>query len=380
MTNHMLVVGASGVIGAGAIEHFCRRGWTVTALSRRPPVVPDDCRFDAVATDLADARACRDTIAALRPVTHMIYAAVKETTGLVSGWSDTGLMAENGRMFANILDPVAASGHLQHLSLLQGAKAYGAHRHPVTTPAKEDRPRDDHPNFYWLHEDHAGLRAAEAGFALTIFRPQILLGSAPGAAMNPVAAIGAYAALCREMGLPFAYPGSAPTLWELVDTGLLAEAFAWAIEEPRAHGQTYNITNGDGFVLKHAWPELAASLGLIAGGQAPRSLPAFFAQPDAIAAWDRLKRRHGLRSPDLPALLGESHNYLDLLLGTRIADKTVPVLLSTIKIRQAGFAPCRDSLASLVRWLRQMAALRLLPPFDGAPMHPRYGIENSPAS
>lgn len=358
----MLIIGASGVIGTGAVEHFGQLpGWRVTALSRRVPIVDQACTFDMVSADLADSEACAQVIAALPPVTHMIYAAVREATGLVNGWRDEQLIAENGRMFANILDPVAAAGHLRHLSLLQGAKAYGAHRHPVTTPCKEDRPRDDHPNFYWLHEDHGRLRAAEAGFALTIFRPQVLLGSAPGAAMNPVAAIGAYAALCRELGRPFSYPGNAPSLCELVDTALLAEAFAWAAESPAAQNQIFNITNGDAFVMQHAWPDLAAALGLVDGGAAPQSLAAFFAEPESQAAWGRIVARDGLRIASLPALLGQSHHYVDLLLGSRIAEKSMPMLLSTIKIRQAGFAACRDSFESLVHWLDRMAELRLLP-------------------
>jgi len=53
------------------------------------------------------------------------------------------------------------------------------------------------------------------------------------------------------------------------------------------------------------------------------------------------------------------------LLSARIAEKAVPVLLSTIKIRQAGFTPCRDSFLSLVHWLDRLVALRILPPFGG---------------
>ena len=35
-------------------------------------------------------------------------------------------MVRNGAMFENLLHPLAASGSLQHVSMLQGAKAYGA--------------------------------------------------------------------------------------------------------------------------------------------------------------------------------------------------------------------------------------------------------------
>lgn len=362
---HILIVGASGVIGSAAIEHFARlAGWSVTALSRRPPVVDPDCRFRHVAVDLENGPACCDALSALPLVTHMIYAAVREAPGLAEGWRDPDLIAANGRMFANALDPVVKSGGLRHLSLLQGAKAYGAHRHAVEIPLREDAPRDEHANFYWLHEDHARSRSVEAGFGLTIFRPQVLLGGAAGAAMNPVAAIGAYAALCREMGEPFVYPAESAALFEAVDAGLMAEAFAWAISTPEAEGETFNIANGDALVLRHAWPRLAERLGLGSEGTAPTGLVAFFARDECQDAWMRLATRHRLRISSLESLLGQSHHYCDMLLGARAAQRPLPVLLSTIKIRHAGFAACRDSEASLLYWLRRMAELNLLPTFQ----------------
>lgn len=360
---HILVVGASGVIGAGAVEHFARSdAWRVTALSRRRPITTVDCVFSHVVVDLNDEDACRRTVRSLPPVTHLVYAAVAEAPGLLSGWFDQALIETNGSMFANILDPLAQSGSLQHVSLLQGAKAYGAHRHVVEVPCREDRKRDDHPNFYWLHEDHARVRAREAGFTFTIFRPQVLLGAAPGAAMNPVVPIGAYAALCRELGRPFAFPGAPTALWEMADTGLLAEAFEWATGSPAAINQIFNISNGDIFVPAHAWPHIAKRLGLSTGDRASSGLVAFFAEEEVQAAWTRLVDRYGLRVATLPELLGESHYYVDLLLGERMAAKPVPVLLSTVKIRQAGFSACRDSLDSLLYWLGRMVEHNLLPP------------------
>lgn len=359
---HVVIAGASGVIGAAAVEHFAQLGWQVSALSRRRPVVRSGCSFSHVAVDLEDAKACAIALTSLPPVTHLVYAAAREAPGLVSGWLDEELIEANGRMFANVLDPLVASGGLRHVSLLQGAKAYGAHRHAVAVPLREDRPRDDHANFYWLHEDQLRLRAAQAGFGWTIWRPQVLLGGVVGAAMNPVTAIGAYAALCRELGRPFTYPGQGTGLMEMVDATLLAEAFAWATVEPLAANQTFNVTNGDIMVLSHAWPDLAASLGLATDGDPPESLAAFCAESASVAAWARLAERHRLAEPSLSALLGQSHHYMDLLLGARIAAKAVPVLLSTIKLRQAGFAACRDSAASLQHWLKRMSELKLLPP------------------
>jgi nucleoside-diphosphate-sugar epimerase len=285
MTRTILIAGASGVIGSAALDVFARQpGWRVIALSRRRPVVGADLEFAHLPLDLDDPAACRDAAARLPEVSHLIYAAAAEKDGLVAGWKDPETMALNGQMFANLIDPLANTGHLQHVSLLQGAKAYGAHYHPAPVPLREDQPRDPHPNFYWLQEDQLRSASAACGCTFTIWRPQVLIGSAPGAAMNPVIPIGAYAAITRERGLPFAMPGGGNGLWELVDAGLLAEAMLWAADAPAAAGQTFNVTNGDQFMLRHAWPLIAASLGLPDQGTAPPSFAEFFAQPVRIAA------------------------------------------------------------------------------------------------
>ena len=363
---HVLVVGASGVIGSAAVEHFCNQeACRVTAWSRRAPIVGENCVFAHTAADLQDRDACAAASAALPPVTHLIYAAVTERPGLVAGWRDDELIAANGRMFANVLDPLAASGSVRHASVIQGAKAYGAHIHPVEVPCREDRPRDAHNNFYWLHEDQTRIWADRAGFAFTIFRPQVLIGSAAGAAMNPIAAIGAYAALCRALGRPFVYPGAPGAILELVDAALLAQALHWAMDADAAAGQIFNITNGDVTVMADLWPHIAEAAGLAAEGEAPPSLAQFFAAPETESAWARLAARHGLRFAALPGVLGQSHIYVDLLLGARIAAKPAPVLLSTIKLRQAGFHDCIDSQVSVMRWLERMSALKLLPPLQG---------------
>jgi hypothetical protein len=74
---------------------------------------------------------------------------------------------------------------LQHITLLQGAKAYGAHAgRPPQVPARERDPRVDHENFYWLHEDFVRRISAKHGLAWTIFRPQVIIGAAWGSAMK----------------------------------------------------------------------------------------------------------------------------------------------------------------------------------------------------
>src|SRR5271154_5914872 len=92
----VLIVGASGVIGAAAVEHFASLpGWRVIGLSRRPPDVPAGTRFEHLTVDLGDATACGRAGERLGEVTHVVYAALYEKPGLVAGWYEQDQMQTN---------------------------------------------------------------------------------------------------------------------------------------------------------------------------------------------------------------------------------------------------------------------------------------------
>jgi nucleoside-diphosphate-sugar epimerase len=226
-------------------------------------------------------------------------------------------------------------------------------------PARERAPRVVHENIYWLQEDNLTAKAQSCGFSWTIFRPQVLIGAAWGAAMNPLLALAAYAALRREEGQPFSYPGGELQLTELVDASLLAEAFEWAAESVNALGETFNITNGDVFAWREAWPAMANAFGVEPGPDEPMRLADYLVARAPL--WERIVEREALRPIGLLRFLGESHHYADLLLRRDARSIHRPNLLSTIKLRQAGFAACRDSEEALVRWIRELQYRRLIP-------------------
>lgn len=356
----VLIAGATGVVGHAALEHFARLpGWDVVAVSRRRPELPEGFAGRHVGLDLADSQACREALAALPPVTHVVYAALYEKPGLVRGWRELDQMQLNLAMLRNLLGPIERQGALEHVSLLQGTKAYGVHLHPVAVPAREGSPRDPHENFYWLQEDHLRDAAARAGFGFTIFRPQLVFGDALGVAMNLVPVIGAYAAVCRELGMPFAYPGGPSNILEATDARLLARALAWAAEAPAARGGTFNVTNGDVFVWRNVWPAIADALGVQPGEDEPRSIAQFL--PGHAATWERIVQRHGLRPIPLAQLLGESHHYADFCFGHRAREAPPPVIVSTIRLRQAGFGDCIDTERMFRDWFAVLQAKRVLP-------------------
>src|SRR5258705_9327361 len=121
----VMVAGATGLVGAGAMEQFAASGWQVIAVSRRSPEPVAAGSFQHVAVDLADAAACREALGGLRDVTHVVYAALYEKPGLIAGWREADQMETNLSMLRNLMDPLAeAAKDLRHVTLLQGTKAY----------------------------------------------------------------------------------------------------------------------------------------------------------------------------------------------------------------------------------------------------------------
>jgi nucleoside-diphosphate-sugar epimerase len=372
--NTVLIAGATGVAGQTALEHFTQLAcWNVIAVSRRRPEVAALHRYQHYAVDLRDAEACRAAVESMREVTHVIYAALYEKPGLVPGWRDADQMDTNLAMLRNLVEPLTSSGRqLRHLNLLQGTKAYGVHLHPIPVPARERSPRDPHANFYWLQEDYLRAKSRERGFAFTIFRPQVIFGDAVGVAMNLTPIIGVHAAICHEEGRPFSFPGGPSYLLEAVDARLLARAFAWATSAPAARNETFNITNGDVFVWRNVWPAIADALGVEAGPDKPLSIAEFL--PRKAEVWARVVAKHNLRSLAMRDLLGESHHYADFCFAYGARRDPPPVIVSTIKLRQAGFGDCIDTEDMFRDWFRILAAKKLLPtrcPQRQRSRHPR---------
>ncbi|MFZ8929908.1 MAG: NAD-dependent epimerase/dehydratase family protein [Pseudomonadales bacterium] len=353
----ILIAGASGVVGQAAVRHFeALQGWEVIGLSRRPP---QGVRATPLAADLSDP-ACIEQIQALPPITHVVYAALYEAPGLLEGWRSAEQMQRNDTMLAHCLEGLEAHP-VGHVSLLQGTKAYGAHIHPMRIPGLERRPRDPHDNFYWLQEDRLRATAARAGFSTTVWRPPIIFGPSLGAPMNVLTTLGVYGALCAAEGRPFSFPGGVCGPLDGVDAALLAEAFAWAGTAPEARDRTFNVSNGDVFQWDHLWPELTEGLGLTPGAPEPRSLAHWL--PTQSDAWDRLRAQYDLQAPGLSELLGDSPIYADMLLGYGRDRPPPPTQLSTIALRQAGFAGCRDTETLLLEQLHALAEARVLPPW-----------------
>jgi nucleoside-diphosphate-sugar epimerase len=329
----VLVAGAGGLVGRATIDHFqSEGGWDVVALSRRPPDPPTGVAHLSV--DLTDAAACRAALGQLGGVTHIVYAALFEKPDLTDGWLEADQIAVNLAMLTNLLDALDPNNPgLRHIALLQGAKAYGVHLGQIPVPAHES----------W-----------------TVFRPQVVFGFGYPSMMNMVAAIGAYAAISRELGLPLIYPGSGTRVTEATDARLLARAIAWSGRNTAAANQIFNVTNGDVFTWENLWPTIARAFSMPLG--LPHPMPLHRIMPGRAATWDKIVERYGLEPVTLERLVSGSWQFADFAFTRTHSTSS---LLSTIKIRQAGFGDCIDTEESLAYWLAHWQARKLLPPAAG---------------
>lgn len=353
----VLIVGALGVVGRATMERFAGRpDLQVVGLARRAPDFASDASW--ISADLRDVDATARALEPHRDVTHVVYAALNEQADLLRGWRDPGNVALNTLMLRNTLAALRGAP-LRHVTLMQGTKAYGVHTgRPMRVPAREYDAVRDHANFYFEQEDLLAQRALDAGFGWTILRPQIVLGVAVGSAMNPVAALGAYAVLSRELGRPLSYPGHPHLLTECTDARLIAAAIEWAWNEPRSHGEAFNVANGDVVVWGTFFKRLADHFQMPLG--APSELRVAEEMPRHAQLWQRIAQRDGLRVANLQTLIGLSWQYADATWASR-RPFPVPPLVSTIKLRQFGFGACIDSEECMVEHLASMQQQAYLP-------------------
>jgi nucleoside-diphosphate-sugar epimerase len=357
--NKVLVTGASGLLGVAAIEKFLSADWEVVGVSRRKPELPSGRDVEFLSVDLRNEETAVAAFEPLTDVTHIVYTALQEKPELVAGWSSKEQIETNNAMLRNVVEPIVRTApNFQHISILQGTKIYGVHLHPIPIPARERDARNDHQNFFFDHEAYVLEMGAQHGFNYTALRPQLVTGPTPGA-LNVLPAIGVYAAIRRERGEPFGFPGGPSFVWEAADADLVADVMVWAAQSPQAANEAFNITNGDVFEWRNVWPALAETLGVEAGPDIPASVAAYLEENADV--WDQIVAKYDLRSRNLRELVGQGDQHADFAFayGAREGPRA---FVSTIKLRQAGFTKTIDTEDSFRNALRSLIDHKLLPP------------------
>ena len=348
-TMKAIIAGVTGAVGSAIARELASSGdWAIAGLSRNAPESPI-AGVQYVRADLADAAQCRQALGGYGDATHLFYCG--RATHREQVLEDA---ATNLALLDNVLS-AAERGPLRHVHLVQGGKVYGVHVGPFPTPAREDDPRVVIENFNYDQEDLLQRRSEDRPWTWSASRPNTLLHFSPAIARNLVSSLGAYAAICRELGCALDFPGpegAYRSLTQVTSIELLARAMEWMATEPACADQAFNVTNGDVFRWSRLWPRIAAAFDMACGSVRPLRLAAVMQGKEAV--WDRIRERHGLA----PRPLSEVANwgYLDATL-----ERTWDEILSTGKARTFGFHDWEDSEERLLALIAEYRAAKILP-------------------
>ncbi len=364
----VLIAGASGTVGQAAVHHFEALGdWASSRVSRRPVEHAGTGRVRHLALDLMDAEGVPR--GGLRPpVGHAcrLRRALRKAgpgRGLARSGADDDQpryaakpsgSAERPRRVWPMSPSCRARRPMACTSARSGFRRASAGRATRTTTSTGCR------------KTSYASRRHGADFAFTILRPQVVFGDVAGVAMNLIPVI---RRLCRNP----------PRGGEAV---LLSRRAALSARGSRraAHGQGARLGCPDPrpqrarpstsrmatcFVWQNVWSAIAEALGVVPGEPEPQSMAEVLQQKEQT--WARIVERHNLRPLTLAALLGLSHQYADFCFAYGAKRAPAPTLVSTIKLRQAGFHDCIDTEVMFRELISSLVSKRLIPRYWGDP-------------
>ncbi|HTK06287.1 MAG TPA: SDR family oxidoreductase [Ktedonobacteraceae bacterium] len=344
-----LVVGAQGVIGRNLIDYLATLpGWDIIGLSRRGGEPEGRVRY--VAVDLLDQDDCREKLRNLTQITHIFYAAYQDRPT----WAE--LVPPNLAMLVNVVKTIEQiASDLQHISLMQGYKVYGAHLGPFKTPARETDAYPMPPEF--MVDQQLFLENQQRGKTWTwsAIRPSVVGGFALGNPMNLAMVIAVYAAISKEYGLPLRFPGKPGAydkLLEMTDSGLLAKATVWAATDEHCANQAFNINNGDLFRWSEMWPKIAHFFDLEVAPPLPISLDIVMSDKEPL--WNTMIEKYGL----------ERHSYKDVSswhFGDFVFSWDYDMFADSSKARRFGFHEYVDTETMFLNIFADLRRRKIIP-------------------
>jgi nucleoside-diphosphate-sugar epimerase len=343
-----LVVGANGVIGTNLINYLEELGsWDIIGLSRRGG--KDTRKIRYIAVDLLDPASCSAQLSSLSDVTHIFYAAYQDR----ASWAE--LVEPNLAMLVNVLtaiEPVAAN--LEHVSLMQGYKVYGAHLGPFKTPAKESDAGHMPPEFNVDQQNFLEKQQRNKRWTWSAIRPSVVGGTSTGNPMNLAMVIAVFATISKKLWIPLRFPGKPGAydkLMEMTDSGLLAKATVWAATNPQCANQAFNINNGDLFRWNELWPKIAAYFNMEVA--APLQMPLQTVMADKEELWKSLMEEHGL-----------NYSYKDLsswAFGDFVFSWDYDFFADGTKARRMGFHEFIDTEKMFYDLFDEMRRIKIIP-------------------
>ncbi|AES91934.1 putative oxidoreductase [Medicago truncatula] len=367
-----LVVGVTGMAGLSLAKALkqpdCLGGpWKVYGAARHSPdewfpssILDSFITFDAV--NSADTRAKLLPIA--NEVTHLFWV----TFQLVA--DEEVKISVNKSMLLNVLTVLKSypSSPLTHITVQTGTKHYlGPVHDPVQStklichepPFEENMPRLSYPNFYYALEDL--VKSYAPSITYSIHRSSIIIGASPRSAYNMLMVLATYAAICRQVGLPFRFPGNRYT-WEhfcdMTDARVLAKQHVWAAVTKKAKNQAFNCTNGDVFAWKSMWKVLCKTFAVkFVDLDEKEEFDLVQFMRDKGEVWDQIVEEYGLHKTKLEEIA--------------CFDALVPVfrfefqLVSSMnKSKNYEFFEYAETFNSVKFWVMKLREMNLIPIYE----------------
>jgi nucleoside-diphosphate-sugar epimerase len=349
-----LVVGVTGIIGQTVAKQLLDQGWDVHGISRRHTSELKGVK--QISVDLLDANAVKEKLAGVKPGVVVITAWIRKET-------EAENIEVNSATLRHLFQGLEADGGVRHVALLTGLKHYlGPFDDYATavmaeTPFHESEPRLPNPNFYYAQEDELFAAAEKQGFTWSVHRAHTVFGFAVDNAMNMVLTLSVYATICKELGLPFIFPGSQEQ-WngviDVTDADLLGEQLIWACTHAEAQNEAFNIANGDTFRWRWLWPQIAEHFGV--EWEAPKEeINPLETQMDGMeSTWETIAKREGLIEADVSKLASWWHTDSDL-------GRQIECFTDMNKSREAGFLNFRNTPKSFVEKVERYRAAKIIP-------------------
>lgn len=353
MSKTALIVGASGIVGSATAKVLAEDGWQIFGLARKPT---QQQGVTPVAADLLEPASLAKALSGIAPSAVFFSSWLRQPT-------ETENIRVNSAMVRNLLDALSPAGSVRHVALVTGLKhylgpfeAYGKGTLPQT-PFREEQGRIDVANFYYAQEDEVFAAAARDGFNWSIHRPHTIVGKAVGNAMNMGTTLAIYAAICKETGRPFRFPGVDMQwngLTDMTDATLFGRHLLWAATTPAAANQDFNVVNGDIFRWKWMWSRIAEWFDIAPASFDGTVQPLETQMADDAKIWRDIAARHNLAEPDIDRLVSPWHTDADL-------GRPIEVVTDMSKSRRLGFLEYQPTDGAFFALFEQLRADRLIP-------------------
>ncbi|KIW44375.1 uncharacterized protein PV06_05389 [Exophiala oligosperma] len=400
-----IITGANGISGYHMLKVLAAapptRWKKIYCLSRRPP--PDyfftdlgegASRVEHVCADfLSDPKEIAKSLQKIPRVDYVFFFSYMQPSqegGILGMWSNADALAEvNASLLRNFLGALEICSLKPRRVLLQtGAKQYGFHMGPATSPSFESDPRVLlENNFYYPQEDLLVDYCRRNSAQWNVVRPSYIIGAVRDNLLNHMVGLSVYGSVQAYLNRPLAFPGDY-VAWdrEYCQSTAMLNAYLeeWAALSPNTGNEAFNAQDGLAFTWGRFWPYLAKWYGttftppemdeskyrvsVSRHDQNPRgygppgttrstfSLLEWSEDPAVVKAWSELSQKHGLMLDpfkDRAQIFGMTDS--GVIGGWALS-------LSMRKARKMGWLGNVDSFESAFYCLKDLARLKVSPP------------------